>query len=218
MLKIKHIYKYVKQNNIDIICFNEYTPFFDDIMIKYNKLFEEYNKTSIKEYFISDCNIIFYKKNILIKELFNNVIIVNNNVHIMAYRGTPGKEGKKERLDQINKIVNFAKNKKMIVIGDTNARINDYDNTEINKYFYDCWIEKGHHNDKYTMNLFENEYYGKEAFKYTSRYDRAYITKNIKNINKFEIIFKDKYEDLKRYNGSGCISDHYGLLIDVDID
>ena len=208
-----NIYQYVKYNNIDIICFNEFNNIHYKI-IKDNEFFNIYNNTyECNDNFISSGNIIFYKNTLnLVKQLHKNIICIND-LYILSYRGPSGNNYKKKRIEEITKIIEYSNNKKIILLGDTNARKNDYDEINIEKYFNDCWKLKGNKSNEYTVDNYNNTYFI-NGYKYRSRYDRAYITTDIKLLD-FNIIFKEKYDDLKKYNGSGCISDHYGVYLSM---
>lgn len=203
-LRIKeNILKY----DADIILLQEYSTDY----CKLSDLLENYKNTLFTETYGSNC--IFYKK-ILDKQIKikSRDCICVNGTYIYSYRGMAGGgDSINFRIQDINRFIDLAKNNKSVMfVGDTNARQNDFNKTELSKYYNDSWEIYGTKENKYTVNGFENPFFP-GGFQYTSRYDRAYYTKNIK-CNHFSIIYNEHYEELKDHNkSSGCISDHYGI-------
>ena len=115
------------------------------------------------------------------------------------------------RIKDINTFINKTKHgKNIIFMGDTNARQDDFNKTELKEYYKDAWETCGNKNNKYTVDGFNNPFFP-DGFQYKSRYDRAYYTHNI-ICNTFLIIFDKSYNELIEHTKtSGCISDHYGI-------
>jgi hypothetical protein len=144
--------------------------------------------------------------------MFNNLL-----VRIITGWWDPSSFGKNERINCQNILkelnVDF-----FIFAGDTNLRQKEI--IKNNNKYNDCLDvadEKDEGKNIYTVNKLENKFFFDDDIPYTSRYDRCFITKNIK-CKKLKTIFKDKYENLiNESRPSGKLSDHYGLMIELEL-
>jgi hypothetical protein len=174
------------------------------LVINYDTLYEElltnyilYKKTvNIKliESYLSDCGTVGVFK---INDKTRNIV-----------SGKWSSIGRYQRIKQYKSLDKITES--LIFMGDTNLRYNDLVGNE-SKHLYDVAFNEA--NILYTYNKSTNQYYN-EISKFISRFDRIYL-KDIVYIY-YNLCFDKQYEILKsKYRLSGCISDHYGLIIDI---
>jgi hypothetical protein len=171
---------------------------------KYDTLYEElltnhilYKKTDkikLIESYLSDCGTV-------------GVFQINDkNSNIVSGRWSS--IGKYQRIKQYKSLDRITE--PLIFMGDTNLRYNDLVANE-SKQLYDVTFTEG--KILYTYNKNTNQYYDEKS-KFISRYDRIFIKDTVYIY--YDLCFDKKYEILKsKYRLSGCISDHYGLMIDI---
>ena len=171
---------------------------------KYDTLYEElltnhilYKKTDkikLIESYLSDCGTV-------------GVFQINDkNCNIVSGRWSS--IGKYQRIKQYKSLDRITE--PLIFMGDTNLRYNDLVANE-SKQLYDVTFTEG--KILYTYNKNTNQYYDEKS-KFISRYDRIFIKDTVYIY--YDLCFDKKYEILKsKYRLSGCISDHYGLMIDI---
>ena len=206
----------------DIILLQEYTNFYF-----LNNLKDYQHTNNVSQVLLAgndnvNCNIVVYKKDLNVTKKYHDCIEIDNTFRIISYRGMPFKEGERDRRDEIKRIIAIHKRDMMSVnfAGDTNARAKDFHpryELKLAEYFSDCWeLEGSSYDNKFTVDAYNNQYFP-DGFKYTARYDRSYISKDLK-CTSFEVVFKKKYKELiEMFDGSGCISDHYGILYTLEL-
>jgi len=220
--KNKLLYKTLKDSDVDFIFLqnveDHYKPdenYLEDYSI-INPI--KIENRCINNYYGILSNYIIYKSsfvliNSYIKD-FGTVSIFNiNNKEIKLITGkfVPLPINKQIRLKQLEILDNEEGN--IIFIGDTNLTYNE----NLKKKNIQDGIVKFKIPVFYTINKYTNLYYNDDFNnKYVSRYDKIYL--NIGQIIYANNCFTDKYDILKNiYRISGCISDHYGLLVEIKI-
>jgi endonuclease/exonuclease/phosphatase family metal-dependent hydrolase len=216
--KLQIICNEIEALNPDIICFQEFDNiYYDSLSELFGKNYANTINKNTYTFTETPCShVIFYKKTLSVKEISNDLILLNNDIYICGLRLAPYSENAHIREKNINDIIKFnnQSNKRFIFIGDLNCRKGEFVNTTLLDEFYDAYTINELLDHKYTVNGYNNKYFtsGQGAlYKYKSRYDRAYCTNDIELID-FKLVFKNKYEKLaKLAKNDGCVSDHYGI-------
>ena len=203
----------------DIILLQEYTNQFDI----HNRLSAEYGHTcDVQKTLLSlNSNIILFKKSLAnVVKVAKDCIEIDNKFRIISYRGAPFKQNAHLRQFEVEHLMAFYHKDQIPMptnfAGDTNARRQDYDALKLSESFKDCWELQGNRENVYTVDGFRNKYFV-NGHQYKSRYDRSYISAGIRCLT-FELCFTQKYEELQAFGSSGCISDHYGILYDLQLE
>lgn len=172
---------------------HKYDTLYEELLTNYI-LYKKTDKIKLIEAYVSECGTVGVFK---INDKKSNIV-----------SGRWSSIGKYQRIKQYKSLDKISE--PLIFMGDTNLRYNDLIGNE-SKQLYDVALSEA--KILYTYNKSTNQYYDEKS-KFISRFDRIYI-KNIIYIY-YDLCFDKKYEILKsKYRLSGCISDHYGLVIDV---
>ena len=100
-------------------------------------------------------------------------------IKIYSHHGVAGKTESLRRIGLMRTFVSgYDGTIKCIFAGDTNCRSGEIENI-MDPIFDDCWVVSGRDPEyKFTINGYDNNYFNNDHL-YVSRYDRAYITKNL---------------------------------------
>lgn len=172
---------------------HKYDTLYEELLTNYI-LYKKTDKIKLIESYLSDCGTV-------------GVFQINDkNSNIVSGRWSS--IGKYQRIKQYISLDRITE--PLIFMGDTNLRYNDLVANE-SKQLYDVTFTEG--KILYTYNKNTNQYYDEKS-KFISRYDRIFIKDTVYIY--YDLCFDKKYEILKsKYRLSGCISDHYGLMIDI---
>ena len=140
-----------------------------------------------------------------------NHLLTGIKFWVATARWTPYKHNRVYREESFQATCDFLKDKTGIFIGDTNARNGEIQSNDILIDAHEEAVEKS---GTYTIDKKENHYFEKEPLLYQSRFDRCYITKDIVCL-KSTVCGKEKYNELKPLSVSGCLSDHYALMVSL---
>jgi hypothetical protein len=222
--KKKKLFDEIEKSNADFVLLQEfdthYLPVNSDKYEHISPLYQD-EKCNI-EYLGMLSNHILYKKSnnyellrVYIADygLVAEFVIKSKIIKIVSGRWYPLKENKDKRLMQYNSL-----NREIgtiIFMGDTNLRsfenISEKDKKNIEDVATNEIFMKS-----YTINKNINAYFN-DGLKFVARYDRAYVTSQVK-VKKFDLFFNQPYDELKNeYRSSGYISDHFGLILDATI-
>lgn len=172
---------------------HKYDTLYEELLTNYI-LYKKTDKIKLIDSYLSDCGTVGIFQ---INDKINNIV-----------SGRWSSIGKYQRIKQYKSLDKIPE--PLIFMGDTNLRYNDLVGNE-SKHLYDVTFTEG--KILYTYNKSTNQYYNEKS-KFISRFDRIYIKDKVYIY--YDLCFDKKYEILKsKYRLSGCISDHYGLMMDV---